>query len=410
MGIHEGPVSHNTTVKSDQKKLKIAMIAPPWLSIYPGCYYGIENFIHYLTSTLTKQGHHVELFTVSGTTTPSAKKYWYHKEDQYKHIHRPWYQAVSVIISHILYSLNIIREIGDFDIIHDHNSFLGPAIMAYAANNNLPPVLHTLHEPFTDKKLLAKGIPDNRLMFAQFKSVKHLYFNGVSNTQIKMAPKELKSHIMGAIHNGVDVSDYPFLAKKHDYFLSVARISKDKGQAIGARLCNILGENYKMAGTIGANIVSAQQIRRELKKPESAFQKDEDFKYFRDEIARWLKPHHIEYIGTIFGEHKLKVFSEAKGFLFPITWQEPFGMAVIDALACGTPVIAFRRGALPEIINHGVNGFLARNEKEFTHYMKRIGDIDPAECRKSVEKRFSAEAMTLKYVKLYREIIATHNN
>ena len=393
-------------VELGQKKLKIAMIAPPWLSLYPGCFYGIENFVHYLTSTLTKQGHHVELFTVSGSTTPAAHRYWYHKTDQYKHINRPWYEASSVIISHILYSLNVIRQIGDFDIIHDHNSFLGPAIMAYAASSqDIPPILHTLHEPFTDKRLLAKGIPDNRLMFAQFKSIKNLYFNGVSEAQIKSAPVELKGRIKGAIYNGVDSNDYPFVTKKQNYFLSVARVSRDKGQAVGAKLCSELGYNYKMAGMIGPNITKPAELRRELLKPESVFQKDDDFKYFKNEIKRYLVPRHIEYLGTIYGKRKLKIFSEARAFLFPIAWQEPFGMAVIDALACGTPVVAFSRGALPEIITHGVNGFLARNERDFKHYMQRIGDIDPEACRRSVENKFSAEAMTLKYVKLYKEII-----
>ncbi|HVS79300.1 MAG TPA: glycosyltransferase, partial [Candidatus Saccharimonadales bacterium] len=160
-----------------KERLKIAIIAPPWLSLYPGCYYGIEVVVHNLASALVKQGHHVELFTVGGTRTKVNKIHWYHKEDQYKYIYRPYYEVSSIIISHIQYSLNIIRRQGDFDIIHDHNSYLGPAIMANATD--LPPVLHTLHEPFTDRRVLASGIPDNRLMFEQFRSIKNMYFNGV---------------------------------------------------------------------------------------------------------------------------------------------------------------------------------------------------------------------------------------
>ncbi|MEP6710692.1 MAG: glycosyltransferase, partial [Candidatus Saccharibacteria bacterium] len=110
--------------------MKIAIIAPPWLSTYTGCYYGIENVVHNLTTTLYQQGHEVVLFTVGGSTTPATKRYWYHKEDQYQHIHRPWYEVVPIISAHILYSLNVIRQAGDFDIIHDHNSFMGPSIMA----------------------------------------------------------------------------------------------------------------------------------------------------------------------------------------------------------------------------------------------------------------------------------------
>src|SRR5438270_306144 len=101
------------------KRLKVAIIAPPWLSLYPGCFYGIENVVHHLATNLKKQGHHVELFTVGGSSSKVSKLHWYHQDDQYQHIHRPYYEALSVSISHLLYSLNIIREAGDFDIIHD---------------------------------------------------------------------------------------------------------------------------------------------------------------------------------------------------------------------------------------------------------------------------------------------------
>ncbi|HET9098470.1 MAG TPA: glycosyltransferase, partial [Candidatus Saccharimonadales bacterium] len=168
------------------RQLKIAVIAPPWLSLYPGCYYGIENVVHYLSTNLTAMGHHVELFTVGGSKSKVSKIHWYHKEDQYKHINRPQHEVLSVTVSHLLYSLNRIREAGDFDIIHDHNSFIGPAVLAYA--QGLPPALHTLHEPFTDPRKLAQGIPDNRLMFDQFRSIKDLYFNCVSRKQKSMAP------------------------------------------------------------------------------------------------------------------------------------------------------------------------------------------------------------------------------
>lgn len=102
----------------------------------------------------------------------------------------------------------------------------------------------------------------------------------------------------------------------------------------------------------------------------------------------------------------MKFISEAKALLFPVTWEEPFGMAVIEALACGTPVIAMNRGAMPEIIEHGVNGFLANDEKEFAEYMERVDEIDPKECRRTVEERFSAVAMAEAYVERYKEAIA----
>jgi hypothetical protein len=179
-------------MRKSRDKLKIAIIAPPWLSLYPGCYYGIEIVTQNLANSLEKQGHHVELFTVGGSKTNVSRIHWYHEEDQYKHIHRPYYETATIIIAHIQYALNIIRRRGDFDIIHDHNSYLGPAILANATD--LPPVLHTLHEPFTDKRILDRGIPDNKLMFEQFRHIDNLYFNGVSKSQLSNAPLAIKRH------------------------------------------------------------------------------------------------------------------------------------------------------------------------------------------------------------------------
>lgn len=384
------------------KKLKIAIIAPPWLSLYPGCFYGIENVVHNLATSLTELGHHVELFTVGGSTSNVTKLHWYHEEDQYRHIHRPQHEVLSVTISHMLYSLNIIRKAGDFDIIHDHNSFIGPAVLAYA--NDLPPVLHTLHEPFTDFRKLQSGVPDNRLMFDQFKSIKNLYFNAVSEKQKSLAPDGLQPHIKKVIYNGISPEEYIYSEEKEDYFTIVASVSPDKGQGTAARVCNELGLKLKMAGTIGGQISTPDQLKRELASGNSHNQ-DKYLKYFKDEVAPYLVKDRIEYIGKIKGKKQKEHFAKAKAFLFPIDWEEPFGMAVIEALASGTPVVAYNRGAMPEIIQHGVNGFIANTYAEFKKYVARVDEINPADCRRSVEEKFSTTAMTEGYVKLYNDII-----
>ncbi len=386
--------------------MKIAVIAPPWLKTYPGCFYGIEIFIHNLCSALHEQGHEVVLFTVKGTTTPATKRYWYHDTEQYKHIHRRWYEAVPVVAAHMLYSLNVIRQSGDFDIIHDNNSFMGPSMLAFASND-LPPILHTLHEPLQNKKLAKSKIPDTRAMFEELSHTRRMYFNGVSESQLKNAPDKLKSRIAGVVHNAVDISGYVFSSKKQRYFLSVGRVAKDKGQAIAAKLCSELGVPLKMAGTVGATIRTKRQLQQELADPTPSSRKDPDFLYYKNKVLPYIKPGKIDYIGTVFSEKKAALFSQARAFLMPITWEEPFGLAVIDALASGTPVVAMKRGAMPEIIQHGVNGFLARNEAEFKKYMQRVDEIDPAVCRQSVIDNFSSNVMAENYIKLYKKVIAS---
>lgn len=384
--------------------MKIAMIAPPWLSTYPGCYYGIENVVHNLTSSLTDMGHEVVLFGVGGSTTKATKRYWYHKDDQYQHIHRPWYEALPIISSHILYSLNVIRKAGDFDIIHDHNSFVGPSMMAFA-DGGLPPILHTLHEPFTDERKVKKGLPDNRMLFEELKAAKRIYFNGVSASQLKGVPKELKRHMVKLVHNGVDLADYVYKKTKQDYFLTLGRVAADKGQSTAVKLSSELGVPYKFAGTIGSVVNTKEQLEKELSEPCEEANNSADFVYFRKNIAPYLKPGQIEYLGAIFGQEKMELIANAKAFLAPIAWEEPFGIAIVDALSCGTPVVAYRRGAFPEIIEHGKNGFLADTEAEFKGYMQRVDEIDPEECHRSVERKFSAKMMAEAYLDRYEEVI-----
>ena len=350
-------------------------------------------------------GHEFVLFTVGGSTTAASKRYWYHKEDQYPSIHRPWYEAVPIVSAHILYSLNIIRTQGDFDIIHDHNSFMGPSMMAFAGDD-LPPTLHTLHEPFSNDNLTRQGLPDNRMLFEELKYAKRMYFNGISKSQLKTVPKELKKRIVDLVYNGVDSADYPYLSKKKDYFLTVSRIGQDKGQAIAAKLCYEQGLKYKIAGTIGGSIATKRQLEEHLEDPTSDAAHNPYLDYFKNKVLPYLVPGQIEYLGAVFGERKMKLLSNAKAFLAPITWEEPFGIAIIDALACGTPVVAYRRGAFSEIIEHGKNGFLANTEAEFKKYMQRVDEISPEACRLSVEKNFSAERMAKNYVQRYTEIIA----
>jgi glycosyltransferase involved in cell wall biosynthesis len=143
----------------------------------------------------------------------------------------------------------------------------------------------------------------------------------------------------------------------------------------------------------------------ELANPLSPYRGLADFRYYSDKIF----PHvngQIEYVGEIAGKDKMPFINRAKALLFPIKWNEPFGMAVVEALACGTPVVAMNRGAMPEIITHGENGFLANNYQEFKEYMQRVGEIDPKACRASVRQKFSADRAAKGYIDRYKTVIA----
>lgn len=174
---------------------------------------------------------------------------------------------------------------------------------------------------------------------------------------------------------------------------------------IAAKICSQKKYRLRMAGTV-ATIGNNQTLLSELSNPLSQYRNDRDFRYYSDKILPYvLGNSRITYTGALHGIKKLKFISQAKALLFPITWEEPFGMAVIESLACGTPVVAMNKGAAPEIIKHGVNGFIANTEKEFAEYMDRIDEINPEACRKSVENNFTSNIMAESYIEAYEEAI-----
>lgn len=386
-------------------KLRVAMIAPPWLSVPPTGYGGIEYIVHYLcTEFANRDDIEVELFTVKGSTTPAAKKHYYYETDQYLNIAKILYDAVTIPVTHNLFALQEIKRAGNFDIIHDHNGFIGPAAMAYG-DQDLPPVLHTLHGPFSNDESLAAGVPDNRPMYEQLASAERFYINGISKSQLSFAPAEVADRVVGVVHNAIGLNDFKLETAKKDYFVTLGRFTPDKNQGLAAKLCQELDLPLKMIGIV-AGLADPKELAAEIANPSSQLRSNADFRYYRDQIVPTLIDGKIEYVGGPPNDIKNDLIGHAKALLFPINWEEPFGMAPIEALACGTPVVSMARGALPEIIDHGVNGFLAKTEAEFKKYMTMVDQIDPAACRKSVEDKFSAQVMADSYLKLYQQIMA----
>ncbi len=388
------------------KKLRIAMVAPPWLKIPPHGYGGIEYVVHFLTVELRQRGHDVQLFSTGDTTTPATKNHWYYEDGQYRHISMPLYDAVTLPITQALFALKYIRNAGDIDIIHDHSGFLGPAIMSDLDPRYYPPVLHTLHGPFSTDEMVRNGMPDNRPMYQQFQPTGRLHFVGISKKQLEFAPKQLKPLLLGAVYDSVSLDDYTFKRRdqKQDYFVTFARFTRDKGQALAAKLAEELDVKLRMAGVVNG-ITDPRKLLVELANSSSIHKNNADFNYFKSEVLPRLIPRQVEYVGEVPASQKSSFLGHARALLFPIDWEEPFGMSVIEANACGTPVVAMARGAMPELIEHGVNGFLAKTEKQFKDYMLRVDEIDPAECRRIVEERFSAPVMAEAYLERYHEVI-----
>ncbi|HSX16107.1 MAG TPA: glycosyltransferase family 4 protein [Candidatus Saccharimonadales bacterium] len=388
------------------KRLRIAIIAPPWLKLPVEGYGGLEAVLDSLVRELVKLDVDVEIFGVGRRKFHGVKVHPVTKTEQFEHILKPMYDfSLPIPTAHMLNALKLIQEDGTFDVIHDHNYFIGPAILSYAAGSGkIPPAVHTLHgPPLTTDRMVEDGVPDNRIFWRSMAGKHQCFIVPISDAMRDTMPAELAGNLLDTVHNALEITDFPYINKegKKNYFITLARFCEEKGQHVAARICARNNYRLRMAGTVAA-ISSTRKLLLELANPVSRYRNDRDFRYYSEQVLPYvLRNPRVTYAGNINGRRKMKFISEAKALLFPIAWEEPFGMSVIEALACGTPVVAMNHGAMPELIEHGVTGFLADTEEEFAEYMKRVDEIDPAACRKSVEAKFSGRLMAERYVERY---------
>ena len=315
-------------------------------------------------------------------------------EGQFGRLAGPYAQVMGVTHAHMANVLEALRERPDIDLVHDHLEVVGPSVLG-ALDGAAPPVLQTLHWDL-------RKHPE---FYGSFDGKGRVFFNGVSNAQLDTAPDNLRRQSLGAVHLGVDLAAHRFRRRKGEDFLVFGRVTPFKGQAVAARICKELGVPLVMAGPV-AGVPSPPELFTALEDPASPLHGYGDVRHYLDAVRPFEDGERIRWVGTVGGADKDELVGRARAVLMPISWEEPGATAAIEALASGTPVIGTRRGALPEIIEHGRNGFLADDEHEFAQLMLRAGEIDPAACRRSVEERFSSGVMAEGYLRLYREVLA----
>jgi len=259
---------------------------------------------------------------------------------------------------------------GKYDLLHFHHP---EAAMPYARLFPKIPIVYTLHDPITDwwKELF------------QMYHTQNQFYVSISNNQRKPAPQ---LPYIGTIYNGIDLNEFTFSEKHQDYLLFVGRIVPEKGAHKAVELAKktkhkliIIGPTY----------------------PDQLY-------YFENKI----KPHlndQIKYLGFMDHKHLVKYFQGAKAFLMPIDWEEPFGLTMIEAMACGTPVIATRKGSVPEIVAHGKTGFIVDSMKEMIAATAKIDKIDRQQCRNHVQENFTIQTMVQNYIDAYKNVIKITN-
>ncbi len=359
-----------------EKKLRIAQIAPLWITIPPLKYGGIERIIAMLCDGLSAKGHEVTLFASPGSTA---------KGKLISVFEKPLLDANIAWSNPIwnLRNLSLATEManqGEFDIIHSHLDLW----TLFFHNLTKTPVINTMHNPLY--RTNADANKDDRLrLFMEEAKRTNIVF--ISQSAKNQAMLEFPANRARIIYNGSDLSHFNFNPKGGEHFVWVARMNKHKGVENAIAAAEKLGVKLLLAGRI-------DPTQRE---------------YFEDII----KPHlndQIQYVGELTENQLSDFYGPAKALLYPIEWEEPFGLVVTEAMACGTPVIAYRRGSMPELIEDGKTGFVVDSNLDLlVEAMKRVDQIDRTLVRRQVEEKFSKGKMVTNYEKAYYEILNNEN-
>ena len=339
--------------------MKIAQIAPLWECVPPPAYGGIELVVSLLTDELVQRGHDVTLFASGDSTTLAAL------ESVHPRALRLDPSVKEYGIYEMLQLSQVYERASEFDVIHSH---MGCAALPYTKLVKTP-TLHTLHGIFT---------PDNRKMFSHAKDQPYV---SISDRQ---RDAKLGLNCISTVYNGIDVNQHNFYETPQEppYLAFLGRMSPEKGPHHAIAIAKAVGLPLKMAGKVDPV----------------------DVEYFESEIQPHIDGVHIQFQGEANHVQKNELMGNAIATLFPITWQEPFGLVMVESLAAGTPVVAMRMGSTPEVIRPDV-GFLCDTVDECVAAVKRVQEIDRAHCREYVSEYFSVQSMTSGYEAAYQILI-----
>ncbi len=340
--------------------MRIAQIAPLHEAVPPKCYGGTERVVSYLTEALVGLGHDVTLFA-SGDSVTSAN------------LKAAWPCSLRLdssirdtLAPHLLLLEQVCRVAHEFDVLHFHLDYL-PF-----------PLFSGLGIPFVTTLHGRLDLPELKPMFDTFGNAPVV---SISDSQrLPLSQANWLNTIYHGLPNGLLT---PQPRKKPEYLAFLGRICPEKRVDTAIEIAALSGLPLKIAAKV-------DKIDKE---------------YFETDIKPLLSQAHVEFIGEINEAQKPEFLSGAKALLFPIDWSEPFGLVMIESMACGTPVIAFNRGAVPEVIDHGVTGYIVEDVQGAVAALQQLDELSRGEIRLQFEKRFSAKTMALNYVDSYVALI-----
>jgi glycosyltransferase involved in cell wall biosynthesis len=347
--------------------LRIAMLGPPWISVPPPGSGGVEGVVSSLTEALVARGHSVTLFCAPGSAS-SARVVTLLDRAHPDDIDRSLYE-----VDHVARAFDEIDRAAQcgraFDVVHDHCGFAALAM----ADRLLTPMVHTVHGAFSES---------TTAFYARHGSKATLV--GISHAQIASAPPAVGALV--AIPNPIEMRAWDVRERKDDYVLWVGRMTPEKGPQRAIAAARAANVPLVMAGVI--------QPGRQA--------------FFDREVAPHIDGDRVRFLGEIGGSGKRALFAGARALLMPIRWDEPFGMVMVEALACGTPVISFREGAAVELVVDGHTGFLVDDEATMASAIGRASDISPRACRRWVSEHCDADVVAAAYERTYRSVMPSN--
>jgi len=340
--------------------VRLAQVAPLYESVPPHLYGGTERIVSYLTEELLRRGHEVTLFASGDSVTGARLVAGASRALRLDPV------VVDPLPYHIAQIQRVAALARRFDVIHNHMDYIGLPLTALADT----PVVTTLHGRL--------DMADLPIVFAAYPSAPLVSISDAQRGPLASA------NWYATIHHGLPVTSFAMGRGAGGYLAFLGRISQEKGVDAAIRVAAAAGLPLKIA-------VKIDRVDRA----------------YCEETIRPLLGGHVEFLGEIGGDDKARFLGGARALLFPIDWPEPFGLVMIEALACGTPVIARRRGSVPEVVQEGVTGFVCDDEASMIEAVRRVDTIDRATCRRVFESRFSDVRMVDDYERVYCDVLAS---
>lgn len=338
--------------------MRIAQVAPLYESVPPALYGGTERVVSYLTEELVNQGHEVTLFASGDSVTRANLISPCARSLRLNPVPDP-------LLPHMMMIDQVFERADEFDIIHFHIDYLHFA----TARRGVVPYVTTLHG-----RLDLPQLPD---LYRHFNDVPLVSISDSQRTPVPHADWK------GTVYHGLPDDLYHLHRDPKPYLAFVGRMSREKRPDRAIKIALASGIELKFAAKVDPA----------------------DREYFKRYLEPLLDEPGIEFVGEINDEQKNDFLGNALALLFPIDWPEPFGLTMIEALACGTPVVAWPCGSVPEVIEHGKTGFICRTVSEAVAAVYRIGELSREHCRRTFEERYSACRMAQDYVRIYRRLV-----